>query len=456
MAAYHVVIEERAGRFWLRDLGSPEGTVINGEAVTMERPLADGDRIVLGGASEIEVRLVAEPRPSVEPSGKSSGALPAPTSGTTNPTATTANRPPPAEAAPAKLQLKLIAAGIFGGMGLTAVIAALLLRPACDTKIAIVSPHSGDTIRGPVPVLVRAEKSGCIKRVIYRLGGGWMESATTPPYQVWLDPAQLTKQFSDLAGREHELSATVEDAQGRVQQSVSIKLKFAGHRPSPEQLGEPLQKFAQTIAAGRYIFEPGFIEAIALRASTYPQEVIDAGVSHLRPICDAFSTHGLPPQLGLVLAMSRSRFISEPSASFDAGAAEPEVTFWRLPLRLAKQELTSNESEDQLKSPKRAVQVGAAYTKELWAEIAEDQTDFVYLVAWYGLPPEQVREHLTRLHAVPGERRNFWKMKAQAEPLLPPQASDRVVEFFAAGLVAFSSEHFQLRSRPQFSVICGK
>jgi pSer/pThr/pTyr-binding forkhead associated (FHA) protein len=44
----HAQLRYRSRRFWLTDLGSTNGTFINGEPVT-ERALRDGDVVSLGG-----------------------------------------------------------------------------------------------------------------------------------------------------------------------------------------------------------------------------------------------------------------------------------------------------------------------------------------------------------------------------------------------------------------------
>src|ERR1051325_6519905 len=44
----HCIIERRGNQFVLRDLGSLNGTYVNGERVIGERPLRHGDEIALG------------------------------------------------------------------------------------------------------------------------------------------------------------------------------------------------------------------------------------------------------------------------------------------------------------------------------------------------------------------------------------------------------------------------
>src|SRR5258708_19119372 len=57
VSRYHAEIEERDGEYLLIDLGSSNGTTLNGQKVTRETPLHDGDTILLGGSSRIEVKI---------------------------------------------------------------------------------------------------------------------------------------------------------------------------------------------------------------------------------------------------------------------------------------------------------------------------------------------------------------------------------------------------------------
>jgi S1-C subfamily serine protease len=60
VSGVHAVLHERAGDWWLQDLGSRNGTFVGEERVTGERRLAHGDRLRLGSGVEILVRLPAE------------------------------------------------------------------------------------------------------------------------------------------------------------------------------------------------------------------------------------------------------------------------------------------------------------------------------------------------------------------------------------------------------------
>src|SRR6186997_1541713 len=56
----HAEIEARGNEFCLIDLNSSNGTTVNGSKVTSEIYLKPGDRIVLGGSSEILFEHVSQ------------------------------------------------------------------------------------------------------------------------------------------------------------------------------------------------------------------------------------------------------------------------------------------------------------------------------------------------------------------------------------------------------------
>lgn len=54
----HAAIRREGDAFFVRDLGSTGGTFVNGERLTGERALRDGDRLMLGFAAAFEVKIV--------------------------------------------------------------------------------------------------------------------------------------------------------------------------------------------------------------------------------------------------------------------------------------------------------------------------------------------------------------------------------------------------------------
>jgi pSer/pThr/pTyr-binding forkhead associated (FHA) protein len=49
VSAVHAIVLLRDGRWWVRDAGSTNGTVLNGSNVVDESPLRDGDELQVGG-----------------------------------------------------------------------------------------------------------------------------------------------------------------------------------------------------------------------------------------------------------------------------------------------------------------------------------------------------------------------------------------------------------------------
>src|SRR4051812_18970558 len=76
VSRYHAEIESRADGFWVIDLNSSNGTTVNGERLFGEKPLNDGDRIVLGGTSEIEF-LIGDSDEAIGPEAAADVAVPA-------------------------------------------------------------------------------------------------------------------------------------------------------------------------------------------------------------------------------------------------------------------------------------------------------------------------------------------------------------------------------------------
>src|SRR5215217_8191851 len=57
VSRYHAEIENRDGEFWLTDLGSSNGTQVNGEPVSGSRKIENNSEIMLGGSSRLAVSI---------------------------------------------------------------------------------------------------------------------------------------------------------------------------------------------------------------------------------------------------------------------------------------------------------------------------------------------------------------------------------------------------------------
>lgn len=95
----HAIFVVEPGKVRLRDLGSSNGTFVNGQRVDGEIPLADGDRVVVGEA-ELVLRMLAPLGPSEATAKLVIPPLTAPEPATAPPTPMPPPVPPPVPSAP--------------------------------------------------------------------------------------------------------------------------------------------------------------------------------------------------------------------------------------------------------------------------------------------------------------------------------------------------------------------
>jgi pSer/pThr/pTyr-binding forkhead associated (FHA) protein len=56
----HATIRREGNAFFVRDLDSTGGTIVNGEPLTDESPLRDGDTLTLGRTVSFSVQIVGD------------------------------------------------------------------------------------------------------------------------------------------------------------------------------------------------------------------------------------------------------------------------------------------------------------------------------------------------------------------------------------------------------------
>lgn len=479
LARYHAVIERRGGTYWLSDLGSREGTKVNGSPVLTDRELRDGDRIALGAACVIEFyrHEVAAPRApgsahtsntpagyglgaevgsaasSVTTSAASSASSASSTSHGSN-TSAASSAVADSSAGGVSPSVK-IGAGILGGLLLTGAAAAILFGGAgggCQPTARILTPVNGSALRAPTSVRVETSETQCIKRVSYQLDGEEVAGASAAPYEATLDPRRLTR----FAAGNHVLTATVETAGGeQLRQPGEVYLALGPAKdsasaatPTPESTPPPsavgpnappvaadVQAMAERLASqisgkSGYVFEREMTARIQARTSEFAAVSAPARAAPFRRVVvKSFSDHGVKPFLGFVLAMSRSKFDDAPS----------EGGPWRVPGPVAQSYLQAGETTRALEDPRRAAEVSAVYLKHLLGVFESDNFDLA--VACYGCTMEEAGTLKQQLAAVPpDERRNFWSLVERG--LVNQEQAERVVRFYAAGIVGENPQRF--------------
>jgi hypothetical protein len=479
ISRYHAEIERRGDGFWVVELGSSNGSTVNDERVDLERELANGDLICLGGSTMIEFHssdLPFEPQPAehheTPPEPEPVAPLEGPTVNASGLAAsqlpdagTLAQQALPAAQPAAGLSALYIGGAIGGGLLVTGVVAAIFLFSSsrgCKATVRIVSPQTGTTIKGPVPIRVETEEANCIDRVIYQIDSVKVASSEIAPYQAMLDPADI----SGLAPGNHVLTATVEDDKGnRTMQPDEVVLGFEAAQTKPseseeassssqssssdQQNGEQRQtlsavdikqmsdRLLKGLTKREYVLDRDMLHQIEARTSDYAAGGFYVRAQKFRDVInDAFvNEQGLEPPLGHILAMSRSGFSLSPSG---AGQKTDGEGFWRVPLALAQNAgYMGRCGNATLSDPdqKCAARVAAVYMKSLEVDVFGG--DALYAVACFGMTTKEASQWRDQL---PSDRRDLWKVINSTEQ------RERLTRFFAAGIVGENPRQFGLTS----------
>lgn len=479
ISRYHAEVELRGTEFWIVDLGSSNGTTLNNAPVEFERPLKDGDLITLGGSTQIEflqaqAATASTPEPALSGSGADMSA-----GGSLNlPQASVSSAVASAAPASSGVSPTLIIVAVVGGLALVAIVAAILLLTRsgskCDASVRIVSPQDGTTLREPTPIRVEVEGAKCIERVIYQLDGKAVVVAETSPFDVLLDPALV----SNPGTVSHDLTVVVEDQDGNKElQKSSISLAFdtGGSSGKTSDTPPPLDDGQQTgddqagnteasvsilevrdlclrlakefpSSKTEYKYDSEFFRQVQARTSEY---ALPGFYERARPFRDVINTSfigetGLDQPLGYVLAMSRSRFVLQKARAAPANSATADG-LWQMTGSFAQSNGYSGRcGTETLADPGQrcAALVAAAYSKAIFISLFEG--DFLYGVAYFGMTPQEAGQFRTLL---PPDRSDFWKV------ITLPEQRERIVRFFAAGIVGENPQKFGLTSdRPLSSL----
>lgn len=457
----HAEIEQRGDYYCLIDLGSSNGTTVNGQPVTGELYLSDGAEILLGGSARLEVIFMNAD--GSEPERHAAAATEQPVESEEAPVSPAPVEEPAAESAGSKKML-IAAGGIFGlavlfGAGAVAVYVSS--SSTCEAKATIVSPEEGDTIIGAKEVEVEIDNNGCVERAIFAIDGIEFASSDSSPYTATIDPKEYPE-FSD--GYDHGLTVILEDAEGnRLPQSEPVLLAFetrsvakptpgptVAQNGGPPQTAPPTQAAASLIdihemskrliaqypaSAGHNVSNRQFLVEVQKRTAEYAAEgYFDRAAKYRDPINIAFvREQNLDAPLGFMLAMSRSKFVPDKQGA-DEG-------LWRMTDEFATANgykgLCGTETlMDQTQNC--AAKAAALYMKSMVLGVF--QGDVIYSVAAFG---RSTQDAGTWKATLPPNRSDIWNV------IKTPAEREQVVRFFAAGIVAENPQKFGLkRDRP--------
>jgi hypothetical protein len=470
VSRYHAEIESRADGFWVIDLNSSNGTTVNGERLFGEKPLNDGDRIVLGGTSEIEFLIGAGdeaigPEASADVAVPAAGAVPGAEMPAIAAPVQTGGIETEAAAVSEGSKSLLLVAGIICVVAVLCVVggaAAFFFsgRSKCDAKALITKPEAGDTIAAPTEIEVKTENAECVAKAVFTLDGEEVASADKEPFTATLDPGR----FPELAdGLDHALQIVLFDENGQqIGQPIPVQLAFETRavdkpEPTPEiakntnQQGTGNTKASavtlldiQQMSMGlvkQFRNVPNynlgnrqFLQEVQKRAGEYAvQGFFDRAAVYRDAINVAYvREQNLDAPLGFILAMSRSKFIPAKQGDNEG--------LWQLSSAFVTgngyngpcgTEALSDASQNC------AAKASALYVKALVFSVFDG--DPVYSAAAFGKSPQDAAAWKASL---PADHSDVWATIKTA-----PER-EQLIRFFAAGIVAENPQRFGLKDHP--------
>ena len=168
VSAHHAEIREVGGRCTIHDVGSRNGTFVNGQRISGETELADGDEVMFGaGGPRAIVRRVASVARSAAP--------PAPAAPRTSQSPLDATMPPPASGS-----VRVRPTG----------------APSTDERVRIAVRRHTRVLRGTMAALLVVLVAGV--GGAYWLGIGTSADGRTPPRQALLDTATARERLASM------------------------------------------------------------------------------------------------------------------------------------------------------------------------------------------------------------------------------------------------------------------
>jgi pSer/pThr/pTyr-binding forkhead associated (FHA) protein len=441
----HAYIEQRGDEFYIVDLGSSNGSKLNGVPFTGEHLLQNGDYAILGSSSVVVFTLKPQEEAEDETEGGTDEALVAP-------------EPPPEE----KKKNRTMLAGAGGALVLAVAIGGGAIYMAsgssCAATAKIVNLEPGDTITQATDIEVETENGGCVAKAIFTIDGAEFATSISEPFEATIDP----KDHPDLAdGFDHVLGIVLVDKYGeRIYEPEPIALAFETRKVEPPanttvaqgntNTGAPttgkavslveIQQMSTQLAkqisptVNYNVSNRQFLEEVQKRAAEYAQNGnFDRAAQYRDAINVAFvREQNLPAPLGYYLALSRSKFVPTKQGN-DEGL-----------FRMTNEFATANAynglcGTETLSDPTQncASKAAALYMKAMVFGVFEG--DAVYAAVAFGKSPADAG---TWKASLPANRSDLWNVIKTAED------RERLVRFFAAGIVSENPQKFGLKDKP--------
>jgi hypothetical protein len=445
----HVEINRAGEDYFLKDLGSSNGTLINGIRVTGVQKLNNGDFIIVGNSKSVIFNLVDDAVEQDDETADEDGEAAEPS----------APEPTPEE----KKKNRTMMIGAGGALALAVAIGGGAIYYAsgstCAATARIISPEPGDTISKATDIEVESDDAGCVAKAIFTIDGTEFATSDTEPFEAEIDP----KDHPDLAdGFDHVLGIVLIDKYGeRISEPEPVLLAFETRKVEPpvnteivqgntntasvpkgkelslveiQQLSDKLAK--QLSPAFAYnVSNKQFLQEVQKRAAEYAEAgYFDRAAQYRDAIRVGFvREQNLEASFAFYLAMSRSKFDPRKQGN-------EEGIF-----RMANDFVTANSYNGLCgtqtisdASQECAANAAGLYMKTMVFTVFDK--DYIYAAAAFGKTTADASAWKTTL---PANRSDLWNV------IKSPQEREQLVRFFAAGIVAENPQKFGLnKDRP--------
>lgn len=445
----HAKIEFRDGKFRLTDLGSSNGTTVNGQKIEAETELNNGDFVTLGNSVVIEFLTESEESENEDEESNESQTTASVTTGD-------------AAVKSAKFPVLLAVTGAICGLAVVFAVAAAYVglsggeNSECNASARINGVFNGQTLSKETEVKIEITNGDCVKKVHLVLNGKPLATLEEEPYTAKINPDN----FPELAdGGLYNLQVLLEDAKGnQIGLPREVALQFDTQEivtktpddiakitptPIPTQQGKQIsiietQKMTVAVvnkftgASVKYnISNPEFLKAVQQKTAEYTSAPgYSQRAANFKTIIDQSFVRekGIDRSLAYILAMSRSKFNLEKQTGEGLWQISPEFANANSYSVVCT---TFNLSDP---TQECSAKVASIYLSEL---LPIFDGDIVYTVAAFGKSTKDASIWRDTLGA---DRSDFWKV------ITDQNQRELVVRFFAAAIVAENPPRFKMKN----------
>ncbi len=449
MSRNHAEIEYKDGKYVVTDLGSSNGTTINGQQIEGETPLNNGDFITIGNSVIVEF-IVEDDTPENAEEAIESDSV---------------NETQPADTGGKSSRLPVIlgVTGAVCGLAVVLGVAAVYVSVSggkaskCEATARIVSPINGEIISEETEIKVEVKNSACVSIVRVKLNGKEIAKMNTEPYAAQIDP----QDYPELAnGMLNDFQVVLEDIEGNsIPQPLLTSVQFETKKvvkPTPTATTTevsptlPISKGKEVklsdiktmtekvvtkftgVKLTYNLSNPEFLKEVQRKTADYStaQGYFQRANGFKDVINQSFvRDRNLDASLPYILAMSRSKFnLEKQGANEGLWQMSSDFATANLYFVICQTPILSDPTQDC------ASKVAALYIDII---VKTFDFDIIYAVAAFGKTEQEANIWKTSL---PADRSEFWKVITDANQ------REIVVRFFAAAIVAENPQRFGLKN----------